>query len=122
LKTQVNGTEKYQWVKSASSCKINDIKGIIYGGISSRFWMLRVHINSIPINDIRNGTMPFYCWECITLEMETKNVDLVIKNEKEMMMLITLIIQKIHTRNNYKGTAEPTIKRAYQKEKEIYYQ
>ena len=57
--------------------------------------------------------MPFYCWECITLEMDTKNVDLVIKNEKEMMMLITLIIQSINTRNNFKGTATPKIKKAY---------
>ena len=92
LITDLNGNEKYSWVKSAASCKLSEIRGIIFGGISSRFWMLRVHINSIPIYSIRKGIMPFQCWECITLEMDTKNVDLVIKNEKEMTMLITLVI------------------------------
>lgn len=29
---------------SNSSCKIEDITGIIYGGISSRFWLYRKHI------------------------------------------------------------------------------
>tara|TARA_B110000285_G_C14824999_1_gene468267 strand:- start:153 stop:368 length:216 start_codon:yes stop_codon:yes gene_type:complete len=71
--------------------------------------MLRVHINSIPIHHIKKGIMPFYSWECITLEMDTKNVDLVVKDEKEMMILITLIIQSINTRNNYKGTAKPSV-------------
>ena len=32
-------------VKSNASCNISDIKGFVYGGFSSRFWLLRKHIN-----------------------------------------------------------------------------
>ena len=69
------------WVKSSASCPISEIKGILYGGISSRFWMLRKHINSIPSENMRTGHVPFYSWQCVTLQMENKDVDLVIQNE-----------------------------------------
>jgi len=39
--------EQYQLDRSAGSCKLKDIQGILYGGISSRFWLLRKHINSM---------------------------------------------------------------------------
>jgi hypothetical protein len=32
-------------VKSKASCKVSDIKGFVFGGFSSRFWLLRKHIN-----------------------------------------------------------------------------
>jgi hypothetical protein len=31
-----------------SSCYINEITNFVFGGINSRFWMLRKHINSLP--------------------------------------------------------------------------
>ena len=39
--------DKFKYVESKASCKISDIQGIIYGGISSRFWAYRKHINSM---------------------------------------------------------------------------
>ena len=33
---------------SSASCKVSEIKGFIYGGFSSRFWMLRKHIITTP--------------------------------------------------------------------------
>jgi len=41
--------ELYDYVekKSRGSCKVDQIKGFTYGGFSSRFWMLRKHINSM---------------------------------------------------------------------------
>ena len=39
--------EQYQLDRSAGSCKLKDIQGILYDGISSRFWLLRKHINSM---------------------------------------------------------------------------
>ena len=50
--------------------------------------MLRMHVNTLPVNE----QLPFYSWECLTIEMKDKTVDLVIKDEKEMMMVITLLI------------------------------
>jgi hypothetical protein len=36
---------KFKVAKSSSSFLIKDITGFIYGGLSSRFWMLRKHTN-----------------------------------------------------------------------------
>ena len=35
----------YEFKKSKSSFKIEDVKGIIYGGVSFRFWMFRKYLN-----------------------------------------------------------------------------
>jgi len=32
---------------SGASCKVSEIKSIIYGGISSRFWLFRKHLNQV---------------------------------------------------------------------------
>ena len=80
-----------QWTKSNASCKLKSIKGIMYGGISSRFWMLRKHINSLSTDDLKWGKVPFYSWECITLNTEDRDIDLVIKDEDDMMKLIALV-------------------------------
>lgn len=36
---------EFKEFRSKASCKLSDIRGFIYGGFSSRFWMLRKHIN-----------------------------------------------------------------------------
>jgi len=43
-------TRKYDWIQSNSRYKIDDIVGVIVGGMSSRFWMLRKHLNSISVD------------------------------------------------------------------------
>jgi hypothetical protein len=50
---------------SKGSFMIKDIKSFTYGGFSSRFWILRKHINSIDTKNLTD--LPFYCWECITI-------------------------------------------------------
>ena len=37
--------KNYKWVKTRSSYKVNDITGIVFGGMTSRFWVLRKYIN-----------------------------------------------------------------------------
>jgi hypothetical protein len=81
----------FAWIKSSASCYINQIKGIIYGGISSRFWMMRKHVNSISIDELKAGLLPFYCWECVTIQLKHRDVDLVFKDEKDMLRLLTLL-------------------------------
>ena len=56
---------KFDDKQSHASCKVSDIEGIIFGGISSRFWLLRKHINSLDSESLKN--IPFYSWNCITL-------------------------------------------------------
>ena len=89
---------------------MKDITGIMYGGISSRFWMLRKHMNSLPVDDLKWGKVPFYAWECITINTVNRDIDLVIKNEEEMMKLIALITNEMQTLDNKKDSAFPTIK------------
>ena len=67
---------QYQMVKSNVSCKLDDIKGFVYGGFSSRFWMLRKHTNFLDWAEIRN--LAFYAWDCISLQLEHRCIDLVI--------------------------------------------
>ena len=99
-----------KWTKSSASCSMKDITGIMYGGISSRFWMLRKHMNSLPVDDLKWGKVPFYAWECITINTVNRDIDLVIKNEEEMMKLIALITNEMQTLDNKKDSAFPTIK------------
>ena len=57
--------ENITYVKnqSNSTCLVEDIDGFIYGGFSSRFWMMRKHINSLDIhNTAASSDLPFYAW------------------------------------------------------------
>lgn len=37
---------------SSASCSFKDINGYVYGGLSSRFWMHRAHINSTDYSNL----------------------------------------------------------------------
>ena len=50
---------------SSSSCDINQIQNIIFGGFSSRFWTYRKQIITMKRSEIIN--LPFYSWQCITI-------------------------------------------------------
>jgi len=75
--------KKFKQKESAASCEIDEIQAFIFGGTSSRFWMLRKHINSMSKEEIAKG-LPFYSWNCITLKLARRDVDLVIKDEAQM--------------------------------------
>ena len=83
----------YVMKESSASCDISQIKSIIYGGISSRFWMLRKHINSLKEGE----EPPFYAWECLTLQLDTRDVDLVIKDEKSMTDFLRFLSYSIRS-------------------------
>ena len=69
---------KYNLAQTNSVIDLSSIKGIIYGGMSSRFWMLRKYFNSLDKRKYRNGEVPFYAWECITIQMKNREIDLVL--------------------------------------------
>jgi len=48
-------------LKKKTKVKIDEIKGFIYGGFCTRFWMLRKHINSMKLTDLEKNS-PFYSW------------------------------------------------------------
>ena len=39
----------YYVKKSSASCRLDEIEGFLYGGLSSRFWMLRKHMISLGV-------------------------------------------------------------------------
>jgi len=63
---------QYVYKKSSASGRIDDIEGIIFGGISSRFWIYRKHLccmsyDAIKKNQKKNknnadAKIPFYAW------------------------------------------------------------
>jgi len=87
-------TNQYKYKHSSCSCSLDEIEGFIFGGFSSRFWMYRKHINS---SGERTDSMPFYSWECITLQLKHRDVDLIIQNEKVMIDLLSLLIYNLNT-------------------------
>ena len=46
---------------------------------------------------IQKGQLPFYSWECITLQFGIRDINLVIKNEKCMDDFIKLLIFSLNT-------------------------
>lgn len=105
--------DDFEWKNSSSTCWLSDIQGIVYGGHSSRFWIYRKHMISLDASNLikdkeipnfnpkypgyKNGqpeglprktSFPFFAWQCITLQFETRNIDLVIKDDKEMSRFI----------------------------------
>ena len=101
---------KFKESKSKASCKITDITKFMYGAFSSRFWMLRKHINSFGRDSFEN--FPFYCWQCITLEVHKRDVDLVIQNEEHQSQFLLFLIHSLNTINGKRGTAERLIQSA----------
>jgi len=78
---------------------LSDIKAFVFGASTSRFWCLRKHL--ISQDDIatvaREGDIPFYYWECITLQLENKDIYLIIRNEQRMKDFIKLLIYELKT-------------------------
>ena len=97
--------------KSRTSCSITDIKSFLYGGFSSRFWMLRKHVNSL--NNEQLDSLPFFNWECISLELQNRSVDLVIKEQPKMNMLLRYLIHTLRSIDGIKGSGEQAIKHIY---------
>ncbi len=98
---------EYRESKSSASCYIKDITGIIYGGQSSRFWMMRKYINSQPKS--QHKKLPFYSWDCITIQQKYRDIDLVIEDEKQMKMLIKFLVYSLETKDGNRGSAAPII-------------
>ena len=108
-------SEEFKANPSSGSFNVEDIQGILFGGTSSRFWMLRKHLCSLNLKDHKLGNkIPFYSWNCITLLLKHRDVDLVIKDEKHMSRLLKYLIFHMNTvdgnRNSAQGIYDKLIK------------
>ena len=66
--------------------------------------MLRKHFNSMSKNELMY--VPFYSWQCLTLQLYHRDVDLVITDEKDMEHLLMYLIFKIRATNGQRGSAD----------------
>ena len=95
----------YSVKKSHASFHLEEVRGLIYGGLGSRFWMLRKHINTIPMTKYIKDQVPFYSWECLTIQLSDRDIDLVIPNTKQLFDLMTLLVYQLKTLDGTKGSA-----------------
>ena len=65
----------------------------------------------------RRTTLPFYAWQCVTLQLQGRMVDLVIKNEKSMDLFLKFLIMALNTLDGVKGSARPLLNRMCRQEK-----
>ena len=98
--------DPFRLSKSSSSCKIDDIIGIVFGGTSTRFWMLRKHMNTITPQEYKVMDVPFYAWQCITLQLRHRMVDLVIKNQQDMDDFLMILIDGMKTVDGNKNSLQ----------------
>ena len=94
-----DGTEYYESL-SSSSFKIKHVQSITFGPISSRFWNFRKYLNTVETQN-----PPFYSWECLTINLKDRDVDLVIKNQGEMDRLVKYLLYRINSIDGNRNSA-----------------
>ena len=86
--------------KSGASCALKEVVGVIQGGLSSRFWFLRKELDQ----KIKKGEdLPFYSWQCLTLQTADREIDLVISNEKEYDDILVVLVHAMLYREQRAG-------------------
>ena len=89
---------------SKASINVSEIRYIVVGGSTSRFWMLRKHINCCSNEELK--FIPFYSWNCVTISLPSRDVDIVIRNEKDMERFLKFIIFSIKTVDGKAGSGK----------------
>ena len=97
IKINIQEGVHYEFKKSTCSTPLDKIVGIIYGGLSSRFWLYRKHMNYMSFSSVKNGQAAFYAWQCITLQLENREIDLVIPDDHDMDCLIEVLVESMNT-------------------------
>tara|TARA_B110000285_G_C15025771_1_gene564063 strand:- start:563 stop:1081 length:519 start_codon:yes stop_codon:yes gene_type:complete len=96
--------------KSSSSCDIDEIQYVNFGGFSSRFWAMRKHTCCMKQEHHGSKFMPFFSWQCISMRLKHREIDFVIKNEKQQNNLVKFLIHKLGTVDGRVGSAEGILK------------
>ena len=93
----------YREKKTKASFKLKDLKGFIFGAFNSRFWKMRKHINNLESKELWN--LPFYSWECITLETKDHDINFVVRDQNQMNLLLKFLICELNTVDGVKDSA-----------------
>lgn len=106
-------------MKSSASCKVSDIMGFVYGGQSSRFWMLRKYLISMPLGQ-EDKFISLRSWNCITLQLKNRDVDLVIQNDKDMKVFIRYLVFSLRTLDGRRDTGKKLLDTLFLQEQRSY--
>lgn len=58
--------------------------------------------------------MPFYCWQCITLNLRTKDIDLVLAYQAQVKLFLEFLIYELNTVDGIRGTGLPIYQQKYE--------
>ena len=85
-----NGSEK--------KFRADEIQGFVFGGFSSRFWLMQNFINMQSKDSL---TTSMLCWNMISLSLKSKRefINLIVPKEKDMDMLIQFLLELIYETN-----------------------
>lgn len=68
--------------------------------------MFRKNIILTNQKKLTDARLPFHSWQCITLQLPSREVDLVIPDDKDMMDFIELLVDAMDAVNGQKGSAK----------------
>lgn len=109
LEFQKDIQKQIKLTKSKASFDFDEVVSFYYGPFTSRFWLMRKHMNQLSTRDLTQKA-PFHAWDCITINLRNKgDVYLIIKNEKILSMFLKLLIYELQTIDGQRGTALPLI-------------
>mmetsp|Transcript_21210 Transcript_21210/g.32863 ORF Transcript_21210/g.32863 Transcript_21210/m.32863 type:complete len:126 (-) Transcript_21210:2320-2697(-) len=59
--------------------------------------MFRKHMNLMSIRDYNMKPVPFYAWECLTIILNDRDIDLVIRKDNDMNNLLQILLFSMNT-------------------------
>jgi hypothetical protein len=87
--------------------------------------MFRKHFNTLDEEYFLKKDPPFYPWECITIQLQERDIYLIIRNEKIMEQFLMILIHSISTvdgnRNSSRKIEQAIIDQYYKEHKKESY-
>ena len=60
--------------------------------------------------------LPFYAWQCLSIQLKKRTIDLVIENEEDMYNLIKILVYKLDILDGSRDSSIPLQRKVYQLE------
>lgn len=85
-------------VQKEKKINVRDIEDFMFGGLSSRFWILK---NFINLQKDTNLPYSMLCWNMISIKLRNSErlIDLIIPSEEQMNLLIMFLLHQIYKTN-----------------------
>lgn len=73
--------------------------------------MLRKHINSLPRHKLDD--LPFFSWNCLTIQLGYRDIDLVIRDDSQMKTLLKFLSYRLNSLNGQRNSAKKLLDLIY---------